>query len=251
LRPVNLIPPEQRRAARGDGGGRGELATRALLGALALAVLAVTLLVVTSNQINSKKNELADVTQKAAAANAAGGALAPYGEFAKLEQARVTTVKALAGSRFNWERVLRQLSRTIVPGVWVSSLTGGVSGGSAGAGGSTLLGDVAGPAVTLQGCAPSQKASALMVTRMRNLDGVTSVTLTKSDHPDTAGVAPASTGGQSGGQVSCTRYQFELLIGFAPVGPAASTAAVGATGATGATGVTGSTGAQGTTGAGQ
>jgi Tfp pilus assembly protein PilN len=232
---------------------------RAVLGVLAAAVLAVTLLVVTSNQINSKKSALADITQKTQTEGAAGSALAPYGQFAKLEQARTSTVQALAGSRFNWERVLRQLSRTVPPGVWITSLTGTVStdtsGGSGSSGsGSSLRSQVPGPALVFQGCAGSQKGSAQMVTRMRNLDGVTSVTLTKSEHPDTEGgssVASSSSG--SGASTGCPSYQFDLLVGFKATGPAASAAGAqalpaGATGATGSTGPTGSTGSSGTTG---
>jgi Tfp pilus assembly protein PilN len=263
VRPVNLIPADQRRSARGEGGAGISLATRAFLGVLALAVLLVGSLVLISNQVNSKQSELADLSRKKEAASAAGNALRPYGNFVKLQQARTGTVTGLARSRFNWERVLRQLSHTVAPNVWITNLSGSVSAasssssGSAGAGGGgTLRSNVQGPAVNLQGCASSQRDSARMMARMRTLDGVSSVTLTRSELPDTegggaAGGSGGSAGGGAGAQ-ACPRYQFDMLVAFkaqgvlAPApGAQAQPASAGATGATGSTGSTGSTGAQG------
>jgi Tfp pilus assembly protein PilN len=262
VRPVNLIPADQRRSARGEGGAGISLATRAFLGVLALAVLLVGSLVLISNQVNSKQSELADLSRKKEAASAAGSALRPYGNFVKLQQARTGTVTGLARSRFNWERVLRQLSHTVAPNVWITNLSGSVSAssssssGPAGAGGgSTLRSNVQGPAVSLQGCARSQRDSARMMARMRTLDGVSSVTLTRSELPDTegGGAAGGSGGGAGGGsEQACPRYQFDMLVAFkaqgvvAPAtGAQAQPASGGATGSTGSTGSTGATGATG------
>lgn len=262
MRPVNLIPVEQRRAQGGLGGVGMSLATRALLGVLALGVLAVGSLVLISNQTNSKKSEIAALTRKQEVATAASNALRPYGNFVKLQQARTGTVTGLARSRFNWERVLRQLSHTVPPDVWITSLSGTVTSAAgstsgAGAGGSggdgTLRNTVEGPAVTLQGCASSQSDSARMMARMRTLDGVSSVTLTRSELPDTEGGAAAggSGGGSAGTEQACPRYQFDMLVAFkaqgAIVGAAGAGAQPVATGTTGTTGATGATGAQGST----
>jgi Tfp pilus assembly protein PilN len=262
MKPVNLIPPEQRRDARRGAAARVGFATRALLGVLGFTVLAVLAMVLVSNQINSKKSELADLSVKQQAAAAERNALEPYGDFMKIEQARTTTIAALARSRFNWERFLRQLSRTVPPNVWITGLSGSVSSASsssAGGGGGQLRGGVPGPAVDLQGCAQSQQGSAQMLSRMRLLDGVSSVTLSRSERPDnaTGGSAAASSSGSSGsaggGAQSCPRYQFDMLVAFeAPesVGTGAGTQAVaaGTTGTTGTSGPQGSTGGQGTTG---
>jgi Tfp pilus assembly protein PilN len=269
VRPVNLIPLEQRRAARGQGGLGISLATRAFLGVLALAVLAVFSLVLISNQVNSKKSALADLSHKQQAAEAEGNALRPYGEFVKLQQARTSTVTGLARSRFNWERVLRQLSRAMPPNVWITSLSGTVSGASAAGGatggaggGGTIRNGVQGPAVDLQGCARSQSDSARMMARMRTLDDVSSVTLTKSEQADASG-GGSSAGSSAGAEEGCPRYQFDMLVAFkaeatgasttgAAVQPAAAgtTAPAGTTGGTGAaTGSTSTAGTTGTTGA--
>lgn len=261
MRPVNLIPVEQRRTMRGEGPGVS-LETRALLGVLAFAVLAVGSLVLISNQVNSKKSEIADIGRKQQTAAATGNALRPYGSFVKLQQARTSTVAGLARSRFNWERVLRQLSHTVPPKVWITNLSGSVSqgagassgSGASGGGGNSLRNSVQGPAVDLEGCAPSQSDSARMMARMRTLDDVSSVTLTRSELPETEGSASGGAA-SGGGEQACPRYQFDILVAFkaeAAVAAAAgaqpaSTGTAGTTGATGPSGTTGSSAPQGTT----
>jgi Tfp pilus assembly protein PilN len=262
VRPVNLIPAEQRRSARGEGGAGVSLTTRAFLGVLALAVLGVGSLVLISNQVNAKQGELADLAHKKEAASAAGNALRPYGNFVKLQQARTDTVTGLAHSRFNWERVLRQLSRTVPPDVWVTSMSGTVSaasggssspGGSGGGGTVTLRNNVKGPAVDLTGCAASQRDSARMMARMRTLDGVSSVTLVKSEMADieggtAGGASGAGAAGASGGDQACPRYQFDILVAFKAEGAIASTPGAQAqTTSAGTTGATGTTGAAAST----
>jgi Tfp pilus assembly protein PilN len=266
VRPVNLVPPEQRRALRGEGAGIS-LATRAVLGSLGLAVLAVAALVLISNQVNSKKSEAADLGSKQQEVEAVSNALRPYGNFVKLQQTRTSTVAGLARSRFNWERVLRQLSHTMPPHVWITDLSGSVSpaagsstssGGASG--GNSLRGNVPGPAVSMEGCARSQRDSARMIARMRTLDDVASVTLTRSELPDTEGTTSggggAATAPTGGTDQACPRYQFDLLVAFkadssvaAVAGAPGQTVAPAAAGTTGTTGQTGTTGSTGTTGA--
>jgi Tfp pilus assembly protein PilN len=254
VRPVNLIPVEQRRAQRGQGTLGISLATRALLGVLAVAVLAVGSLVLISNQVNSKKSEIAGLKHKQEVSIAASNALRPYGDFVKLQQARTGTVAGLARSRFNWERVLRQLSHTVAPNVWITSVSGTVSptagaaaGSGSGGGGNTLRNNVQGPAVDLAGCAGSQRDSALMVARMRTLDDVSSVTLTRSELPDNEGGAAAGGSAAGGSAQACPRYQFDMLVAFKAEGAVASAPGATQTTSTGTTGTTGSTGAQGST----
>jgi Tfp pilus assembly protein PilN len=261
VRPVNLIPVDQRRSARGEGAGVS-LTTRAFLGVLALAVLGVGSLVLISNQVNAKQGELAGLAHKKEVATAAGNALRPYGNFVKLQQARTDTVTGLAHSRFNWERVLRQLSRTVPPDVWITSMSGTVSaasgtssspGGSGGGGTGTLRNNVKGPAVDLVGCAASQRDSARMMARMRTLDGVSSVTLVKSEMADieggtAGGASGAGAAGASGGDQACPRYQFDILVAFKAEGAIASTPGAQAqTTSAGTTGATGTTGAAAST----
>jgi Tfp pilus assembly protein PilN len=243
MRPVNLIPEDQRRV-RGAG-VKGNMVTYGFLGVLAGAVLIVSALVITSNQINDGKEKVAELEGKAARSERAAKALEAYGNFARIEQARVATVKGLAESRFNWERVLRALSKTIPEDVWLTAFKGTVSpdieieseGGGGGTG--TLREKTTAPAIELVGCTYSHKAVARMMVRMRNIDGVSEVALSKSERPEsqTSSAAPVegdSAAGSGGSGGDCRTKpeitKFELLVvlanahsqGTAPAGDGAT-----------------------------
>ena len=99
-----------------------------------------------------------------------------------MANARVQTVKDIAGSRFDWEQVLRDLSRAVPADITLKSLTGDVATGVGGAGGSSsqLRGAINAPAITLTGCAPGQTQVARLLARLNDVRGVTRVTLSKS-----------------------------------------------------------------------
>ena len=139
MRPVNLIPVEDR---RGDSAPlRTGPVAYILLGALVLALAGVTALVLTDNQIADHKSELAQVKREDAAAKARAESLASYSQFSALHEQRVETIASLADSRFDWERVMRELALILPHDVWLTSLeasasseTEGSSGGSGGGG---------------------------------------------------------------------------------------------------------------------
>ena len=91
MRPVNLIPKEERRSeslfAGRSGGG-----VYVVLGVLAAAVFAALAIVLTSNGITDRKDKLAKLDRKQATAEAAATALRPYGNFVDLQKQRVETV---------------------------------------------------------------------------------------------------------------------------------------------------------------
>ena len=122
MRPVNLIPPEDRR------GDRAPLRTGALpyavVAALVLGLAAVSSVVLTGNTVSERESELASLEAREAQAQARVQALSPYAEFASLEQTRHDTVASLAQSRFDWERVLRELALVLPDDVWLIALTG-------------------------------------------------------------------------------------------------------------------------------
>ena len=121
MRPVNLIPPEDR---RGDQAPlrRGPLAYL-LLGALALLLVGVVALVLTGNQISEREDEVAKLKGEDAVATAKAAKLASYTQFRSLSEARVQTVQSLADSRFDWERVMRELALILPDDVWLVDLT--------------------------------------------------------------------------------------------------------------------------------
>ena len=122
MRPVNLIPleerPGQRRPMRG-----GPLAY-IVVGAMAAALIAVTVLVITGNQISESKAEIVQLESKKAAVEARAQALDAYSQFHSVREQRVATVTSLADSRFDWERVMRELALVLPNDVWLTNLTG-------------------------------------------------------------------------------------------------------------------------------
>jgi Tfp pilus assembly protein PilN len=240
VRPINLIPTDQRRGAARGPGARTGVGVYALLGGLGAAVLCVLAFVLTSNSINGKTEELADLKTQAQGEKQVADALRPYGQFAQVEQAREQQIATLASNRFNWERSLRQLSQAIPRNVYLLTVAATESpevevaeAGGAGAIG-TMRKEVQAPAFAITGCTYSQHAVARMMTRMRNLDDVTVVRLAKSERREEsgsgAGAAPVQTDPQQdiGDCVGSDRItKFDILVAFGGAGTAGAPGAAG------------------------
>jgi len=186
MRPVNLIPPEDRR------GEQAPLRTGQLpyilLGALVAALIGITAMVLVDNQISESKSEVATLEREDAAAAARAEQLAAYTQFRSMSEQRVATVQSLADSRFDWERVMRELSLVLPSDVWLVGLTAtaspsvNVDGGSGSSStGASLRAQVPGPALELNGCAAGQAAVAGFVTALKDIDGVTRVGVQSSE----------------------------------------------------------------------
>jgi Tfp pilus assembly protein PilN len=225
MRPVNLIPAEERRD--GHGPMRTGPVPYLLVGALVAALVGVTALVLTSNQISDRKDEVVQLKREDAAAAARAERLAAYTQFRTLHEQRVATVTSLADSRFDWERVMRELSLILPKNVWLVSLNAtaspeaGVAGsGGSGGSGSDLRGSVPGPALEISGCASGQEAVAGFITALKDIDGVTRVGVQSSELSE-------QTSGGSVGEDCRTRdfiAKFEIVVAFdaAPVPATAS-----------------------------
>jgi len=110
----------------------------------------------------------------------------------------MATINTLADSRFDWVRVMRELSKILPADVWLTSLNAsasqGASSGSSSEGeGSGLRGSVAGPALEISGCAKGQEGVAGFITALKEIDGVTRVGVQSS------GISAAGSGTESGG----------------------------------------------------
>jgi Tfp pilus assembly protein PilN len=228
MRPVNLIPPEERH------GSQSPLRTGPLpyivLGALAGLLLGVALLVMTGNQISEKKDEITSLKQQDAAAQQRAQELAPYVQFSETHRARMETVSSLANSRFDWERVMRELSKILPSNVWLTGLnasassetsTAGAASSSNESSGSGLRGSIAGPALEISGCSTGQEGVAGFVTALKQIDGVTRVGVESSA---LAAKGSGEGGGESGGgggncQTRSFIAQFQIVVAFdaAPV----------------------------------
>jgi Tfp pilus assembly protein PilN len=218
VRPVNLIPLDQRRGESAQ--MRSGPLPYILLGALVLILAGVTALVLTSNQIADSKAEIVTLKREDAAAQARAERLAAYTQFRTLSEQRVATVTSLADSRFDWERVMREMSLILPSDVWLVNLTAtanpsvNVDGGTSG----SLRSTVPGPALALTGCAAGQDAVAGFVTALKDIDGVTRVGIESSGLADRKSGAGVS-GGEGGGSSDDCRTrnfiaQFELVIAF-------------------------------------
>jgi Tfp pilus assembly protein PilN len=234
VRPVNLIPPEQRR------GEQAQLRTGPLmyivLGALALVLIGVALLVTTDNRIADSKAEVATLKREDAVAETKANRLAAYAQFDTLAEQRIATVRSLADSRFDWERVMRELSLVLPSNVWLTGLTASATPSSAvsgegGGGASGLRGGTPGPALELTGCAKGQEGVAGFVTALEDIDGVTRVGVQSSELGSKGNEAGSGEGGGGDCRTRPSIAQFSLVIAFdaAPVPLAEGEEAAGAT----------------------
>jgi Tfp pilus assembly protein PilN len=268
VRAVNLIPADAK------GGGRGRASGIApkgpavvLVGLLGVALVFVTIYVLTSNTINDRQAKLATLKTQVAAAQAQAARLSTYASFVKLAESRAATVRQIASSRFDWHAALSNLSKvvpadtslqsllgTVAPGATVSGAGGSVGGSTAST--SNLRSDLPGPAFELKGCTHTQDDVARLMSRLRLIDGVTRVTLADSLKQDGAqggaSVASAPAASTAGAGASDTNGcgangpSFDLVVFFQAL-PGASTGLSGAAGPAGPTAPTAPSG-QSTTG---
>jgi Tfp pilus assembly protein PilN len=219
MRPVNLIPREDRPGERRP--MRGGPLAYIVVGALVAALIGVSVLVITNNQIDDRKAEIAQIEGEKAAVEAKAQALDAYTQFHSVSEQRLATVASLADSRFDWERVMRELALVLPGNVWLTNLTASASPAVApeGAASVSLRSSVPGPALELIGCARSHEAVAGFVKALEEIDGVTRVGVQGSSLPS------GSTEGSSGASATCqTRdfiAQFQMVAAFdaAPVPP--------------------------------
>lgn len=225
MRPVNLIPPEDRR------GEHAPLRTGPLpyllLGALVALLLGVTALVAANNQVAEAKSEVAKVESEDAVMSAKAQSLASYTQFRTMSEQRVETVSSLADSRFDWERVMRELALILPRDVWLVGLTATAAPGASlqggGGGASNMRGSIPGPALELAGCAHGQEAVAGFVTALKDIDGVTRVGVPSSELPEEGKDGGSEGGGSdsSGDECRTRKFiaKFEVVVAFdaAPV----------------------------------
>jgi Tfp pilus assembly protein PilN len=223
MRPVNLIPPEERRGEHAP--ARTGPLPYLLLAALVVVLVGVSGIVLLGNQISEDKSEVAKLEGEDAVAAAKAQRLAAYTEFQTTSEQRVQTVSSLADSRFDWERVMRELALVLPKNVWLVGLTASASpeadveGGSTGS--SSLRGAIPGPALELNGCATGQDAVAGFVTALKDIDGVTRVGVQSSElgeqgEESTASVETGSAGGGESGECRTREFiaKFEIVVAF-------------------------------------
>jgi Tfp pilus assembly protein PilN len=184
MKAINLLPPDLRRTPRSGAAPvvaadePGGLGAFAVLGALAVCVIALAAYVLTTNTVKDRTAQLEATESQAAATTQRVAQLKPYVDFQSMAETRIQTVRDLASSRFDWEQALRDISRAMPADVTLESLNGSISSQSGG--GSTVRSAITAPAIELKGCTTGQLKVATLMSRLRNVDGVTRVSLGKS-----------------------------------------------------------------------
>jgi len=226
MRAVNLIPAEQR-AGSSVGAGRsqgGAYAVLVLVGGLALMALLYGL---ARHDATSRRQQSAAAQVKAQQVEAQAQRLAAYASFVALRQQRTQTVESIVESRFDWAHLFHELGRVLPPhAISLSSLSGAVGSGGSSASSSSPTATSSGtsatpagslPSFTLQGCAIGQGSVALMLERLRLIDGVSEVTLVSS--------TSSSSGGSTGSGAGCPDHDPAFTVNITSA-PLPSTAAI-------------------------
>jgi type II secretory pathway pseudopilin PulG len=163
-----------------------------VLGLLAAIAVLALLYGKAHRDVSSRESQAAKLTAEASRAQAEASALAPYTTFAALRQQREQAVSALVDSRFDWAHAFHEFGRVLTGQTSISSLDGEITGTGAtpaasssststsGSGVSSATPPGSVPVFTLSGCATSQSAVAVMLERLRLIDGVSSVNLQNS-----------------------------------------------------------------------
>ena len=219
MRPVNLLPDDLRpRQASGALSG----SAYAVVGVLAVLLLMAVGYVMSANQANSRKSEIAEVRQETADAEAQAASLAPYANFAQIKATRIESVKSLAGLRFDWERLMREVALVLPDGTSLTDLAASTTG-AADTGGTPPTDAAAAavsPSLNLKGCAERQPDVATLMVRLRRLHRAADVSLTESSQQDASGGGAAPAAVDSGtGSEGCPpdTYLFDLTVTFEPL----------------------------------
>ncbi len=190
-----------------------------VVGALTLALIGIVLLVLTGNQVSDTKAEIAELQSEKSVAEAKARELAPYTQFHTVRETRTATITSLADSRFDWQRVMRELSLILPGDVWLTTLAGSANAESAtgGSAGIAMRSSIAGPALELAGCASNQEAVAGFIQALKEIDGVTRVGMQSSKLGTDSG---------GGGEARNPVAQFQIVAAFdaAPVAGGAGAA---------------------------
>jgi Tfp pilus assembly protein PilN len=239
MKAVNLIPADSKRSGSGGTSSLPNAPAIAVLALLTVVLAFVTIYVLTSNTVSSRKAKIASTQLQLTEAQAQVARLSNYTQLAQLAAARIQTIRQIATTRFDWYAALDDLSKVVPADTSLQSLVGTVSpdasasGAGAGTGststgaGSVIRADIQAPAIELTGCTKTQTDVARLMSRLRLINGVTRVTLADSQKQQTAqSGASAGSGGASAQGCGVNAPTFDLVVFFQPLAGAASSATV-------------------------
>jgi Tfp pilus assembly protein PilN len=182
MKAVNLVPNEHRRA-QASGAQAGS--SYVVLGVLAVLLLMAVAYVFTSNSVNKRTSDAAAAKSQADQLEAQVAARGAYTNFSQIKELRLANVRTVADTRFDWERLMRELSRVMPSGSWIQTTDASVTGNVTGtdpvpATSTTGVPVIPQPKANLVGCTPDQSDVAAMMVRMRQLHRVSDVELNES-----------------------------------------------------------------------
>ena len=211
MKPVNLIPSEQRRAKPS---GKSSGAAYVVVGLLSVALVMAVAYVLTTNKVNENQTQAAEAKQEADALEAQAAQMGSFTNFATIKEQRLVSVVTTAQTRFDWERLMREVSRIMPEGSWLkttdASVLGNDEAATQAATGVAPVGP-ANPSATFVGCTRKQSEVAALMVRMRQMYRVSDVKLNASAQESSDAEASID---------SCGRlYQFDVTVTFEPVAP--------------------------------
>jgi Tfp pilus assembly protein PilN len=218
MRPVNLVPQDQRGRTPSEGSGKG---AHAVLGVLAVLLAMAVVYVLTANSITEKESQAEQARIEADQLEAQAATKNSFTDFAEIAQTRAASVASVASTRFDWERLMRELSRVMPAGSWLTSASASVTGATDAASATApaapadpATADAGGPSANLVGCIPKHSDVARTMVRLRQLHRVIDVELTQSSRADAQDATAAID--------SCGRNtSFDLTLTFSPTSPVA------------------------------
>lgn len=223
LRPESIV------RAR-EAGPTTRLAQAACVMAAALAALVVYYVAV-ANQVSSGRERLGTIGGELVTAEREAATLKPYHDFATATTQRRAAITTVAGTRFNWDRSLTELSKVAPRGVWLTSARATLTpqtqvAGSSGEGGTAALrGALQRPALELAGCATRESALPAYMDRLHAMTGVTEVGFSRTERLErNAGGKPAGTGDCRGGNPRTARFALVSYFEPTPALPSAAAA---------------------------
>ena len=229
MRPVNLLPDELRpRQRTREGGGRAHI----VLGVLGVLLVMAVAYALSLNQVNSHKTDIARAKSETEKAKAEVAASTAFGDFHAIEQTRSASVQQLAGGRFDWERMMRELALVLPAHTWLLDVNAGASAdgatpgasapapapaatGTPAAAGDSAASGAPSPTLSLKGCALKQNDVAVVLVRLRKLYLVDNVNLNESAQETTDKGVQTSTD-SAGGSDTCGsgRFKFDVSVTF-------------------------------------
>jgi Tfp pilus assembly protein PilN len=204
MKPVNLLPDSERRRAPASDSKIGYIA----LGVLCALLLMTASYVIVGNSATGHANDAAAARAEADQLEARATQIGAFGDFATIKQTRLASVSQLATSRFDWERLMRELARVLPAGGWLKTAKASTSGAPEGANASATTATT-GPTAVLNGCMPHQSDVAALMLRLERMNRVEDVSLQASTRTSAGAAASLE---------SCGKFfAFDLTVSFSAI----------------------------------